>query len=170
MITEKVATPMGDMVDTTWNEKGSLLFSKRKIQQGPSKIDLAYADKKVTGKMVMNGQEHPVTADLGGPMFAEGAGAGQVVALLPLEAGYKTVVRNMEQQRSKEQLMQLEVTGSETVKVPAGEFETWKVEMTPADGGAGKATLWIGKSNRRMVKLSAVIPEMGGAKMTMELE
>jgi len=170
MITEKVATPMGDMVDTTWNEKGSLLFSKRKIQQGPSTIDLAYADKKVTGKMGMNGQEHPVTADLGGPMFAEGAGAGQVVALLPLEAGYKTVVRNMEQQRSKEQLMQLEVTGSETVKVPAGEFETWKVEMTPADGGAGKATLWIGKSNRRMVKLSAVIPEMGGAKMTMELE
>ena len=54
------------------------------------------------------------------------------------------------------------------MKVPAGEFETWKVEMTPADGGAGKATLWIGKSNRRMVKLSAVIPEMGGAKMTME--
>jgi len=65
--------------------------------------------------------------------------------------------------------MHLTVTGSETVKVAAGSFDTFKVEVGPADGGGGKTTLWVAKESRVPVKVSAVIPEMGGATLNAEL-
>ena len=40
-------------------------------------------------------------------------------------------------------LMQLKVSGQESVTVPAGTFDAFRVEVTPADGGAEKTTLWI---------------------------
>ena len=170
LIVDNMTTPMGAAVDTTSIEKGSLLFVKRKIVQGPSVIELAYADKKMTGAMKAGGQDRAVNAELGGPLFGEGAGGMQVLATLPLDQGYKTAFRNFDLQKSKERLMQLEVTGSEKVTVPAGDFDAWKVEVTPSDGSAGKATLWVDKAKGQMVKVAAVMPEMGGATMTMELQ
>jgi hypothetical protein len=170
VIVDNMKTPMGEAVDTTSLEKGSLLFVKRKVVQGPMVVELAYAGRKMTGTMKTGGQEHPVDAELGGPLFGEGAGGMQVLATLPLEQGYKTAFRNFDLQKSKEKLMQLEVTGSEKVTVPAGEFDAWKVEIKPSDGSSGKETLWVDKANHRMVKSASVMPEMGGATITMELE
>jgi len=120
--------------------------------------------------MKTGAQDRPVNVELGGPLFGEGAGGMQVLATLPLDQGYKTAFRNFDLQKSKEKLMQLEVTGSEKVTVPAGEFDAFKVEITPSDGSAGKATLWVAKADRQVVKVAAVMPEMGGATMTLELE
>jgi len=66
-------------------------------------------------------------------------------------------------------LMELKVTGSESITVPAGTFDTFKVELTSADGGSDKATLWFAKDSRKLVKMSTVLSEMGGATMTTEL-
>jgi hypothetical protein len=63
----------------------------------------------------------------------------------------------------------LQVSGSEKVTVPAGTFDAFKAEITPSDGGAEKITMWIAKDSRKPVKVSAVIPQMGGAVMTAEL-
>lgn len=170
VIVDNMKTPMGEAVDTTSLEKGSLLFIKRKVVQGPSVIEVAYADKKMTGTMKAGGQDRPVNVELGGPLFGEGAGGMQVLATLPFDQGYKTAFRNFDLQKSKEKLMQLEVTGSEKVTVPAGEFDAWKVEVSPSDGSAGKSTLWVDKANHQMVKVASVMPEMGGATITLELE
>jgi hypothetical protein len=35
--------------------------------------------------------------------------------------------------------------GSQSVPVPAGTFHEFKVDLTSADGGSGKATVWIVK-------------------------
>jgi dipeptidyl aminopeptidase/acylaminoacyl peptidase len=170
VIVDNMTTPMGPATDTTSLQKGSLLFVDRKVVQGPTSIELAYADKKMTGSMKTGGQDRAVNTELGGPLFGEGAGGMQVLATLPLDQGYKTAFRNFDLQKSKEKLMQLEVTGTEKVSVPAGEFDAWKVEITPSDGSAGKSTLWVAKTDHRMVKVAAVMPEMGGATMTLELE
>lgn len=77
--------------------------------------------------------------------------------------------RNFDLQKQKSKLMQLKVTGSETVTVPAGKFETFKVEITSADGGNDQSTVWIAKDSRQAVKASAVLAAMGGATMTAEL-
>jgi len=61
------------------------------------------------------------------------------------------------------------VAGAETVTTPAGKFDAYKVELTSADGGSDKATVWIAKQTRVPVKISAVIGAMQGATMNSEL-
>ncbi len=168
--TDKVETPQGTMTDEATLDKSSLLVKNRKVEQGPVVIDLSFADNKATGKISMNGQERPISADLGGALFADGAGADQVTACLPLADGYTTTFRNFDVQSQKVKLLQLNVAGEEKVTVPAGTFDTYRVEISSADGGADKKTVWIAKDSHKVVKMSAVLAAMGGAKLTEELE
>jgi hypothetical protein len=161
---------MGTIVDEATNDKGTLLLRKRVVNQGPAVVEVAFAGGKATGKMAMNGQERPISADVGGSLFADGAGGSDVVAALPLAAGYTTTFRNFDIMAQRVKPRQLKVTGSEKVTVPAGSFDAWKVEITPADGGNGEtSTLWVDKSSRRVVKMVTVIPQMNGAIATAEL-
>jgi hypothetical protein len=66
--------------------------------------------------------------------------------------------------------MQLEVTGQEKVTVPAGTFDTWKVEVVSADGGNEKLTFWVDLKSRKYVRSTAAMPQMGGAQMVSELQ
>lgn len=167
---ETSAMPMGTMSDESTIDKGTLLLRKRVIHQGPAVVEVHFADNKATGTMTMNGQERPISADVGGAVFADGAGATQIIAALPLADGYNTTFRNFDVMGQKVKLRQLKVTGSEKVTVPAGSFDAWKVEVTPADGGSGESsTLWVDKASRRVVKMSTIIPEMNGAIATAEL-
>ena len=65
--------------------------------------------------------------------------------------------------------MQLKVAGIDQVTVPAGTFDTYKVEISSADGGDDKETVWIARDSHKAVKESAVITSMGGAILTQEL-
>ena len=108
--------------------------------------------------------------DLGGPILRRLGGCARgLSACLPLADGYTTTFRNFDVQKQKDKVMQLQVTGSESVTVPAGSFDTFKVEVTPGDGGPGKATIWISRESHKAVKYSQVVPEMGGAVLTAEL-
>jgi dipeptidyl aminopeptidase/acylaminoacyl peptidase len=167
---ENIETPTGAMLDTATLEKGSLTLQKRTVKQGPMTIDVAFADGKATGSVNMSGGDaKPVAAELDGPLFADSAGAASVIGCLPLAEGYKTAFRNFDVQKQKVKLMQLEVAGSQNVTVPAGTFDTFKVELLSADGGPDKSTVWIAKESRIPVKLSALMPDMGGATLTAEL-
>ena len=118
----------------------------------------------------MNGDSKPVNATLSGPLFGDGAGAQFSIAALPLAAGYSTTLRKFDAQKMKESIATLTVAGAETVTVPAGSFDSFQVEISPADGSAGKSTVWVDKQSRKPVKLMSTMPQMGGATMTMELQ
>ncbi len=167
--TSTMETPMGPATDIATLNKGSLTLSKRSVKQGPSSIDLDFAGNKAQGSMNMNGQEKPISLDLGGPLFADSNGAQQAIGCLPLAAGYTATFRNLDLMKQKVKVMELKVTGSESVTVPAGTFDAFKVELTPADGGPDKSTIWFAKDSRRLVKMSAVMSQMGGATLTAEL-
>jgi hypothetical protein len=53
--------------------------------------------------------------------------------------------------------------------VPAGTFDAFIVEISSADGGGDKETLWIDRDSHKPVKESAVAASMGGAVITQEL-
>jgi len=167
--TDQMDTPRGATTDTATIEKGSLLLLKRSVRQGPVTIDLDFAGNKAAGKMSMNGQDKTIAVDLGGPLFADAAGADQVIACLPLAEGYSTTFRNFDVQTQKMKLLQLTVAGKEEIKVPAGTFNALRVEISSADGGSDKKTLWIARENHKVVKVTAVLASMGGAVMTQEL-
>lgn len=149
-VVEKVDTPMGEMLDTTVLDKNRLTLEKRSVKQGPSPIDLSFSN-------------------VDGPIFADGAGSNFVIGCLPLAEGYTTAFRNLDVQTQKVKLMQLQVAGSESVTVPAGTFDAFKVELSSADGGPDKSTVWIAKDSRVPVKISTLLVEMGGATLTAEL-
>jgi len=121
-------------------------------------------------RLKISSGERPIDADLGGPLFADAAGSAHALAALPLAEGYSTTFRNFDLMRQKPKLLQLQVTGSESVTVLAGTFESYKIEITSADEGLDKMTVWVAKDSHKPVKISAVIAQMGGAIMTSELE
>jgi len=167
--TEVMDTPQGTATDTATLEKATLISKKRSVKQGPVAIDLDFSGDKAVGKLTMNGQEKPISIDLGGPLFADAAGANQSIACLPLAEGYTTSFRNFDVQTQKVKLIQLNVAGVEKVTVPAGAFDAFRVELTSVDGGGDRETLWVAKDSHKVVKVSAVLASMGGAVLTEEL-
>ena len=132
-------------------------------------IEMDVKPDEVTGKTTMNGQVTPLAVDTGGALFADGAGTFEVIASLPLADGYSLSFRNFDLQKQKPQIKQLKVLGSESVTVPAGTFDAYKVEIVSADNDADKQTVWIEKGSRKVLKISAVIPSLNGAILTSEL-
>lgn len=169
VITDRAKTPMGDVSDVVTIEKASLKVLKRSLHQGPAAIEIEFSGGKASGNLEMGGQKRPIAVDLGGDLFADGAGAYHVLATLALAEGFKTTFRNFDVQKQKATLKQLEVTGSEQVSVSAGTFDAFKVEISSAEGEPGKTTVWISKSTRKPVKIVASLPQMGGATLTSEL-
>jgi dipeptidyl aminopeptidase/acylaminoacyl peptidase len=162
LVTESAVTPMGNMSDETTIDKSTLSVRRRVIHQGPAVIDVSFAGNKANGKMSMNGQDRPISADLGGDLFADGAGSDLAIASLPLADGYTTTFRNFDVMSQKVQPRVLKVVGSESVSVAAGTFDAWKVEITSADASSpDKTTVWVDKASRRPVKTVAVVSQQG---------
>lgn len=168
--TDTMKTPMGEAADVTILDAGTFETRRRTLKQGPVQIEYQVADGRASGTMLMGGQPRPFDVALEGPLFADGAGSAVLLASLPLAEGYTTSYRVLDVQSQKTRLYWLKVAGSVSVAVPAGTFECWRVELEPADGSPGRQTLFVAKKERRPVKLEAVLPQMGGAKMTAELE
>jgi dipeptidyl aminopeptidase/acylaminoacyl peptidase len=170
VITDTADTPQGKILDVTTIEKGTLALKHRSINQGPLVVELDFKDNKATGTMTMNGQAKPVLVDVGGVIFADGAGTYDVIARLPLAANYSATFRNFDVQKQKVQLKQLKFLGTESVTVAAGTFDTYKVEVTATDNEADKQTVWIAKDSHKVVKIIATLPSLGGALLTSELQ
>ncbi len=168
-VNDTVQTPQGEVVDISTIEKGSLLLKRRLIKQGPTTIDLKVEPNQVTGTTTRDGQSTPLAVETGGALFADGAGAYEVIASLPLADGYSLSFRNFDLQKQKAQLKQLKVVGTESVTVPAGTFDAYKVEILAADNDADKQTIWIDKESRKVLKVSAVLANLNGAIITSEL-
>ncbi|HKD45287.1 MAG TPA: alpha/beta fold hydrolase [Candidatus Angelobacter sp.] len=167
--TATLNTPNGQVLVTSTLEKGSLIVRNVNVTQPGGGVKVEFKDNKATGNMNLNGQDRPVAADLGGPLFADAAGSDEAIACLPLAEGYSTTFRNFDIFKQKEKLLELKVAGAESVTVPAGTFDTFKVEITSADGGPDHQTVWIAKDSRKPVKVSQTLAEMGGAILTAEL-
>lgn len=167
--TDVIDTPQGSVTEVSTIEKGTLISRKLALKQGPMAVDINFSGDKATGNMNVNGQDRPISVDLGGALFADGAGSKQSIACLPLAEGYSATYRNFDVLKQKVKLMQLNVSGVEKVTVPAGTFDAYKVDITSADGGDDKETLWIAKDSHKAVKESAVLAAMGGAVLTQEL-
>jgi len=164
--------PMGSATDTYVLDAASLLPERRDIAQGPATIEVEYSASEVTGT-IQAGQEIPISVSLDAPAFGADAALETAVLAMPLEEGYRTTVRAVEigmQQRVR--FHSVAVEGSESVSVPAGDFEVWKVAVQPIDGEGGGQTLWVTRETPRVtVKSETVLPpQMGGATVKSELQ
>lgn len=175
VVSDTRTMPMGEMSDIMVLDKSTLLPRRRTFKQGPVTLEVAMKDGKATGTMAMGGPAKSFEVSLDGELFADGigmdgAGSADSLARLPLAVGYATTFRNLDLMKQKVALKQLKVQGQEEVKVAAGSFQAWKLEITSADGEPGSTQLWIDTASRKVLKTSTVIPQMGGAVITTELQ
>jgi hypothetical protein len=150
----------------------SLRPRNRSVQQGPTTIEVEYGDGKVTGTIKAGPQEIPIDEELEAPVFGSDTALNLVITALPLAEGYETTLRTFEvgmQQRTR--LWSVEVAGSESVEVPAGTYETYRVALEALDGEGGGQTLWVTRDEPRIVVKTEgkLPPSMGGGQVVTEL-
>ena len=168
--TETAESPaFGKIIDVSTIEKGTLVLKHRSISQGGVQMEIDFKDNKATGTRTQDGQSKPISADVGGALFADGGGAYDVLARLPLAPNYATTFNNFDVDKLRPQIRQLKVIGSESVTVAAGTFDAFKVESVAAEDEADRQILWIAKDSLKVVKISATIPSLGGAVLTSEM-
>jgi hypothetical protein len=153
MVVETAAeTPMGATTDLYVLDAASLRPRSREVHQGPATILVEYGDDAITGKLSAGPQEMPIEQELEAPVFGGDGALHAVIAALPLTEGYKTTLRTFEvgmQQRVR--VWSVAVAGSESTEVPAGSYETWKVEVEALDGEGGDQAVWVTRETPRMV-------------------
>ncbi len=169
VVTQTADTPQGMLSDISTIEKGTLILKHRSINQGPMVIEMDFKDGKATGTVTVNGQATQVSVDVGGAILGDGAGKFEVIGRLPLTPGYATTLRNFDVQKQKVLWRALKLVGTESVTVPAGTFDAYKVELVDSENDADKQTVWIAKDTFKVVKLVAALPNLGGALLTSEL-
>jgi len=168
--TETAESPaFGKIIDVSTIEKGTLILKHRSISQGGVQMEIDFKDNKATGTRTQDGQSKAISADVGGALFADGGGAYDVLARLPLAPNYATTFNNFDVDKLKPQIRQFKVIGSESVTVAAGTFDAFKVESVAAEDEADRQVLWIAKDSLKVVKISATIPSLGGAVLTSEM-
>lgn len=159
------STPMGDVSDSYVVDGETLQPLRRLVKQGPATVELTYGDREVTGQIQAGPQQMPVKLDLEAPVFGSDAALDAVLTCLPLAEGYRTYLRYADiGMQQKVRFFSLEVVGTEAVEVPAGTFETFKVQLEALDGEGGDKTSWVTvETPRKLVKSSGTLPpQMGG--------
>jgi hypothetical protein len=167
-VVQSTKTPMGDSSDTVFLDAANLTEVKRTVKAGPMTMEVEINGTKASGKMSGMGPERVIDLDVGGPLFADAGDMFLTLSTLPLKEGYTANFRNLDTTKLKVILMQLRVTGSEKVTVPAGAFDTYKVEGTSDSGD--KFTFWVDKAGHKPVKMEQVLASMGGATLVRELQ
>jgi hypothetical protein len=165
VITDVTETLFGQSTDAATVEKGTLIVRKRVIH-GEGEISYEVSGNKATGTMEVADRQIPISVTFDTPLFADGPSAAHSIALLPLAEGYTTTYYNLEVGSQRVLPVRLRVVASETVTVPAGTFDTFKVEYG-AEGGTTQSTLWIAKELHKPVKAQSVLHN--GASLTVEL-
>ncbi len=157
-------TGMGDTVERLELDAVSLLMKKQRVDQGDSTMSADYTESQVTGLIRAAGQIVPIDLQLETPAYGGEAALEAVLTALPLASGYRTQLRAME--IDVEQLVRrfaVVVENRETIEVPAGEFDTWRLRLDALDGLGGSQVLWIGVDGPRpLVRAKGFIPEEVG--------
>jgi hypothetical protein len=168
-VTTTILFSQGPVASESTLDKGTLILRKESWTHflhpdqpwKPVAINLEFNANKVAGTMkYVNDPDKPVMVDVGGPLFA---GPESWIGCLPLAAAYSTTFRSFDidrfalnpQASNTIKLEQLNVVGMERVTVPAGTFDSYKIELTSADGSK-KETVWIAKDLRVLVKAHVV--------------
>lgn len=157
-------------IDSAVLDRKTLVPRRRVLRDPTLTMDVQFAGNTATGTITARGQTRPISLDMHGMLFADGPGGQDAIATLPLRTGYSAEFLNFDAQTQQVSQLQLRVLGTDTVTVPAGTFNTWKVLTVSATGGPGEtAAYWIDKKTRRVVKIASTLLQHNEIIATAEL-
>jgi hypothetical protein len=140
------------------------------IKQGPVHITLEYGEDEISGEIIMGGNSMPMSMELDAPVLGSSQ-LESVIHTLPLEEGFKTTFRTFDLRSRSIQLHSLEVTGTEKVSVPAGDFDAYRIETKSLDQSGSDGVYYVGMNGGRLVKAEISLPaSSGGGTAVLEVE
>jgi dipeptidyl aminopeptidase/acylaminoacyl peptidase len=162
---------IGGSIDTFDVQGSTFLPIRWAGREGPATVTMDFTANTVKGKIKMGPNEMPIDADLMAPVFGDGSSLETLVGALPLAPGYSTTLRVFDFQTQKARPMTLTVSGVESVTVPAGTFDCYKLEITPIGDDSGGSTIFVSEKDPRcMIRGVFDIPvQAGGGTATAEL-
>jgi len=164
MIRTDSQTPMGTLNDRYVLDGTSLRPVRRTIDQGAATVNVEFETSEVTGSIDLNGNQIPISIELEAPVFGGDAGLELALAGMELRDGLRANIRiavvGMQQ---RVRYYQAEVSGPETIEVPQGSFETFRVNLSAIDGEGGDQTYWIkADAPRHTVRIEGKLPPQSG--------
>jgi dipeptidyl aminopeptidase/acylaminoacyl peptidase len=157
--------------DSVVLERGTLRPLRRVVHQGPAVITLDFAEGSVTGQLQAGPQQMPINATVPGRVFVDGTPLSQALRTLSLEPGHVASLHAFDLMGARAVQQHIEVGETESVTVPAGTFDAVRVQVRPADGSPGGATVWIERAApHRVLRTRTELPAAaGGGTVTREL-
>ena len=170
-VTAESESPMGHGTDVFLLDADTLAAVRRDVSQGPVTMEVVYGEEGITGAMTMGTQEMSVELKDAPPVFGDENALSPALVALPLAEGYTTTLRTFDLQRQKVRAWKAAVEGRESVTVPAGEFEAFRISLEPLDDLGGSAVIWVSADEPRAVVRSeaTLAPQMGGGSVVTEL-
>lgn len=157
--------------DTLFVDAKNLLPMARNIKQGMGTVHLKFENGKVEGMLEAGPQKLPINANVDVTIITDGTGVELMLESLPFTDNFTAKFFELDLMSAKAKEYVLKVIGSEKVTVPAGEFDSYKVEIKESSGEGEPITKWINKTNGKTVKtVTSLGAQMGGGTVTIELE
>jgi dipeptidyl aminopeptidase/acylaminoacyl peptidase len=165
-VTTEASSPMGEGRDQVLLGE-ALQPIRRTAAQGPVEMEVRYSDDAINGSVAMGPQEMPIDVDLPAPVWASDEGLRATLMALPLTADTAVTYRTFDLQSQKVRVWSLEVAGEETVEVPAGTFDCFKLAVEALDDMGGGQSVWIAQDAPYVtVKATGQLPpQMGGGEI-----
>jgi dipeptidyl aminopeptidase/acylaminoacyl peptidase len=171
ILVESAESPMGSVVDSVFLHHETLHPLRRAVQQGPASVSMSFEEGTVRGAIRAGPQEMPINATVQGRVFVEGAPLVWALRTLPLEQGASASVKVFDMLASRAVERRITIGAVERVTVPAGDFNAVRVEIAPADGSVGAASVWLEEvAPHRVLRVVSHLPaQAGGGTLTQEL-
>lgn len=137
--------------DVFYLDPSTLLPFHRATDRGGSSLDIAYEDGWVRGYETTVDGRRPVNVSVPGSVFGDGGALDALLVSLPLEKGYGTSFEAFDLATRTARRWDVKVVGDAQLELPAGDFATYRVTVTPGDGGQGGGVFWVRRDQPRMV-------------------
>jgi hypothetical protein len=158
---------MGDMSDQTHIGIENYKVLHRLITQGPLKIELQIKDSVVQADIELNGKNQNSEIKLEKEFLLDGPSLDIFVSHLDLTVGKVYFINVFNAQSLHLNLFRFEVLQEDQIL----QYECVKCALKALDGPDKTETLWIYNSEKPvLIKKTAVLPEMGGAQLSMLLK
>ncbi len=156
--------------DTLLVDAKTLLPVARNIKQGMGTVHLKFENGKVEGMLEAGPQKLPINVNVDVPIVSDGVGIDMMIESLAFSENSTVKFYQLDLMSAKTKVYILKVVGSEKISVPAGEFETYKVDIKELSGEGEPTHKWVNKSNGKTVKtITKLGAQMGGGTVTIEL-
>lgn len=162
IIIDNTSTPFGSSENISTVDAESLMTISQS-STGFMTSDIKYGEGKILGETAdFRGNKTPIDIDTEGTVYGGGSAVEPVLANMPLEVGHKEKMKTFVVFQMKVTEMDVEVAAKETVEVPGGTFEAYRMDFSIPDFADFTQSTWVSADEPRMVLKSVVnAPQMG---------